>query len=145
MVVSSHDFTSVEDPETRDWGRFQILNAHDMTITGCKYVDVFLSAGLSEHRSHHVFPYQRSGFANIATTPLLERAARAHGIAWDAPKGLFSAILPAVVASYVWAPVQDPIVRKPIFKNFADEHLNLAVYKCCAGYVLAGLLGIGSI
>ena len=48
MVVSSHDFTNVFEADSKDWARYQILNSHDMRITGNHYVDCFLSAGLAE-------------------------------------------------------------------------------------------------
>lgn len=144
MVVSSHDFTATVEPESRDWGRYQILNAHDMTITGCKWVDIFLSAGLSEHRAHHVYPYQRSGFSNIHSTDILEEVAKIHKIKWEEPKNFFTYILPLIWKMYIWAPVADPLVRKPIYKSFYEEHTNLAVYKYMAGYIAGGLIGIGS-
>merc|ERR1711920_878248 len=53
LVVSSHDFTEVIEPDQKDWARFQLLNAHDMHITGNPWVDCFLGAGLAQHRAHH--------------------------------------------------------------------------------------------
>lgn len=63
MIVASHDFEDMEkDDDIRlsgDWGIFQIKNSYDLTMIGNKYIDCFLSAGLSPHRVHHVLPYQK--------------------------------------------------------------------------------------
>merc|ERR1712190_513784 len=39
LVVSSHDFEEVLEPDQKDWARFQLLNAHDMHITGNGWLD----------------------------------------------------------------------------------------------------------
>ena len=71
MIVASHDFedesAQVDVEAEPDWAVFQIKTAYDLTMVGNKYIDCFLSAGLSPHRVHHVLPYQRSGFANIVS------------------------------------------------------------------------------
>ena len=80
LIVSSHDFEDDTDEHaatnTEDWGMHQLEEAYDLKVVGNRYVDCFLSAGLSSHRVHHVLPYQRSGFANITTE---ERVARRGG------------------------------------------------------------------
>ena len=145
MVVSSHDFCDVLEANSKDWGRYQLLNAHDMKITGNPWVDCFLSAGLAPHRAHHIFPYQKSGFANHYSNRYLATAAREHGLPWCAAKSFFTEIFPVVWKAYVWAPVSDPLTRKRAYSTFAEEHLALAPYKYCVNYIWAGLLGIGSI
>lgn len=85
LVVASHDFEEeVEEIEvdTEDWGINQIEQAYDLKVIGNRYVDCFLSAGLSSHRVHHVLPYQRSGFANIATEDVLREEAAKFGVEW---------------------------------------------------------------
>ena len=64
-----------DEPDTDDWGVHQIDTAYDLKVVGIRHVDCFLSAGLSSHRVHHVVPYQRSGFANIATEDVLREEA----------------------------------------------------------------------
>ncbi len=39
----------------------QVRVSFDMSITGVRALDLFLSAGLSSHRAHHVLPYQVCG------------------------------------------------------------------------------------
>ncbi|MDT5225885.1 MAG: hypothetical protein QOG19_3292, partial [Mycobacterium sp.] len=70
MVVASHEFEDETEESVvvgEDWGVDQVENANDLMVIGNRYVDCFLSAGLSSHRVHHVLPFQRSGFANIVT------------------------------------------------------------------------------
>jgi hypothetical protein len=145
MVVSSHDFTEQYDSDTRDWARFQLLNAHDMTIVGNPYIDVFLSAGLSPHRAHHILPYQKSGFANIYSSQYVAVAAKQHGLPWLPAKNFFTDIFPIIFKMYLWSPVSDPIIRKPHYDSFFAEHTHLACYNYTVNYILAGFKGIGSL
>jgi len=61
LVVSSHDFEkAAQQPENvRDWGMYQLINSLDLKVIGNPYIDCFLSAGLSPHRAHHMYPYQK--------------------------------------------------------------------------------------
>jgi len=145
MVVSSHDFTEAIAKDSEDWASYQLLNAHDMSITGNRWVDCFLSAGLSPHRAHHVFPYQKSGFANIFSERHLAAAAQKHGLPWLPSKNFFTEILPVVFSMYLWSPVCDPIVRKPYYDSFMAEHTDPACYRYIVNYVAAGFQGIGSL
>ena len=50
LVVASHDFevdTEELHSDTEDWGVNQLEQAYDLTVVGNRYVDCFLSAGLS--------------------------------------------------------------------------------------------------
>ena len=123
----------------------QLLNAHDMKITGNPWVDCFLSAGLSPHRAHHIFPYQKSAFANYYSNRILSAAAKEHGLPWCAPKGWFTEIFPEVWRMYLSAPLSDPLTRKRVYPTFVAEHMAPEAYKYCFNYVCAGFLGIGSI
>jgi hypothetical protein len=145
MVVSSHDFTETFAKDEKDWGRYQLLNAHDMRITGNRWIDCFLSAGLSPHRAHHVFPYQKSGYANIYSEQFLEQAAIKHGLPWVSSKSWFTEIFPMVGRMYLWAPVSDPIIRKPQYASMFAEHTDPACYKYIAQYIKAGFMGCGSL
>jgi len=145
MVVSSHDFTETFAKDEKDWARYQLLNAHDMRITGNRWIDCFLSAGLSPHRAHHVFPYQKSGFANIYSEKALSAAAKQHGLPWLPSRNFFTEIFPMVGRMYLWAPVSDPIIRKPLYNSFLAEHIAPARFKYIVGYIAAGFSGIGSL
>lgn len=145
MVVSSHDFVDVYEKDSKDWGRYQLLNSHDLSLTGNPWVDCFLSAGLSPHRAHHIFPYQRSGYANIFSNTYLAEAAKEHGLPWLKPKNYCTEIFPTIFKMYLWSPVCNPISRKPEHASFLEEHLDLECYKYIASYIIAGFYGIGSL
>jgi len=145
MVVSSHDFEDVLEGDCKDWARYQLLNSHDMKITGNPWVDCFLSAGLSPHRAHHIFPYQKSAFANYYSNRHLAAAVKEHGLPWCAPKSWVMEIFPEVWRMYLAAPLSDPLTRKRVYPTVLAEHTALDAYKYCAKYVFSGFLGIGSI
>jgi hypothetical protein len=145
MVVSSHDFVDVFEKGAKDWGRYQLLNSHDMSLTGNPWVDCFLSAGLSPHRAHHIFPYQRSGFANVYSNTVLAEAAKEHGLPWLKAKNYYLEIFPKIFKMYLWSPVCDPVSRKNKHASFIEEHADPACYKYIADYIIAGFYGIGSL
>jgi len=145
LVVSSHDFTQVIEPDQKDWGRFQLLNAHDMHITGNPWVDCFLGAGLAQHRAHHILPYQKSGWANHYTEKYIAEAAKEAGLPWLPPKNLFTDILPDIVNRQLLVPVCDPVTRKQTYKSFASEHLSPSAWIYTLGYIAKGITGIGSL
>merc|ERR1719502_1996671 len=145
MVVSSHDFTETFGDDEKDWASYQLLNTHDMKITGNKFVDCFLSAGLSPHRAHHILPYQKSGFANICSEKYLEAAVKKHDLPWLPRKNYFLEIFPVVFKMYLWSPVADPLVRKPQHASFLEEHTDPACYRYIVDYIIAGFQGIGSL
>ena len=77
LVVASHDFEDsknqeeelavIPEPLRNDWAAQQICLSYDLTVVGNRWIDIFLSGGLSPHRVHHVLPWQGSGFANLAS------------------------------------------------------------------------------
>jgi len=147
MVVSSHDFECqiIFEKDTDDWGKFQLANCLDLTITGNPYVDCWFSAGLSPHRAHHIFPWQRSGYANVLTTPIVEAAAAKFGLKWEAPRSLFGSRLPSIFKAYILGPLADPFTRKVIYPSFYEEHTHLAPYLECLKFIGLGFTGIGSL
>lgn len=114
MIVASHDFEIPEDgekaqnenqrPQWRSWGKHQVLVSLDMSITGCRFVDIFLSAGLSSHRVHHLLPYQRSGFANIVSEDVVRRMCLKHGIPWKSTRSFQYERLPLLLQQYLLQP-----------------------------------------
>lgn len=146
MIVASHNFEEdgmAAHPTTKDdWAVFQIEHSFDLTMIGNPYVDCFLSAGLSPHRVHHVLPYQRSGFANIASEAVVREEAEKFGVVWAAPKNFFIDRLPSMVRYYLLSPAR--FSRDQDIGLF-KEHFSLQAFQKSARYVYQGLIGIGSI
>ena len=70
-------------------------------MIGNRYVDCFLSAGLSSHRVHHVLPFQRSGFANIVTEDVMREEAAKFGVEWLPAKSSVTDRLPKLCRTYL--------------------------------------------
>jgi hypothetical protein len=145
LVVSSHDFTAPIEPDQKDWARFQLLNAHDMHITGNPWVDCFLGAGLAQHRAHHILPYQKSGWANHYSEKLIAEAVKEAGLPWLPAKNLFTDILPDIINRQLLVPVCDAVSRKQTYPSFAAEHTSPSALLYTVVYILKGLSGIGSL
>jgi hypothetical protein len=116
LVVASHDFEEsvTEDelavipvPLRNDWAAQQICLSYDLSVVGNRWIDLFLSAGLSPHRVHHVLPWHGSGFANLATEATVREVCAEVGIAWERPRNLIFERFPAVMKHYLLCP------RKP--------------------------------
>ncbi|MBD2776506.1 cytochrome b5-like heme/steroid binding domain-containing protein [Iningainema tapete] len=149
MIVASHDFeaeveleTRVNHKEEKDWAVFQIQNTYDLTMIGNKYVDCFLSAGLSPHRVHHVLPYQRSGFANVISEDIVREEAEKFNVVWEQPKNFFIDRLPILTKHYLFSPS-----RMAKEKNFGlwKEHFHPHELQKAVKYIMQGFAGIGSI
>jgi hypothetical protein len=115
LVVASHDFEESNDeaelaaiPQAlrNDWAARQICLSYDLTVVGNRWIDLFLSAGLSPHRVHHVLPYQGSGFANLATEGTVRQVCEQVGIVWERPRNLIFERFPAVTKHYLLCPVK---------------------------------------
>jgi hypothetical protein len=145
MVVASHEFED-ETEETfvngDDWGVDQVEHANDLMVIGNRYVDCFLSAGLSSHRVHHVLPFQRSGFANIVTEDVLREEAAKFGVEWLRPKSFLTDRLPKLCRTYLLSPSRQ---AKEQNWGFVREHCSPAAWKASASYVVQGFAGIGSV
>lgn len=146
LIMASHDFDQETDGATpgdrADWAIFQVKNAYDLTVIGNKYVDCFLSAGLSSHRVHHVLPYQRSGFANIASEEIVREEAEKLGVPWLPPHNFFLDRLPVLIRSYLLSPSRQ---AKEQDLGFLQEHFHPQAIRTSAKYVLKGFEGIGSL
>ena len=151
MIVASHDFeeeeatsdrTEEQNWEEQDWAVLQIKNSYDLTMIGNKYIDCFLSAGLSPHRVHHVLPQQRSGFANIISEDVVREEAEKFGVAWLQPKNFFFDRLPVLTKHYLGVPS-----RMAQEKNFGllKEHFHPQALMTTLDYIIKGFAGIGSI
>ncbi|MGW6422310.1 cytochrome b5 domain-containing protein [Nocardia sp. NPDC055053] len=145
MVVASHDFevpTEELHTETEDWAVNQLEQAYDLTVVGNKYVDCFLSAGLSSHRVHHVLPFQRSGFANIASEDVVREEAAKFGVEWLPAKSFFGDRFPKLCRTYLLAPSRDAEENR---WGFVREHCAPTALKTCVTYTVQGFTGIGTV
>ena len=113
LVVASHDFEEsvTEDelavipvPLRNDWAAQQICLSYDLSVVGNRWIDLFLSAGLSPHRVHHVLPWHGSGFANLASEATVREVCAEVGIAWERPRNLIFERFPAVMKHYLLLP-----------------------------------------
>jgi hypothetical protein len=122
LVVASHDFeeevsteeelAAIPEPLRKDWAAQQICLSYDLTVVGNRWADLFLSAGLSPHRVHHVLPWQGSGFANLASEATVREACEQVGIAWERPRNLIFGRFPAVMKHYLLLPAR-PVPTPP--------------------------------
>lgn len=146
LIVASHDFEDDTDeddePGTDDWGLHQLREAYDLKIVGNRYVDCFLSAGLSSHRVHHVLPFQKSGFANIATEDVLREEAAAFGVEWLPAKSFVTDRLPKLSRTYLLSRSRQ---ARDNDWGFVREHFSADAVKVSASYVAAGFIGLGSV
>ncbi|MFF2083268.1 fatty acid desaturase [Nocardia sp. NPDC058176] len=146
MVVASHDFEipteELPHGDTEDWAVNQLEQAYDLTVVGNKYVDCFLSAGLSSHRVHHVLPFQRSGFANIATENVVREEAAKFGVEWLPAKSFFGDRFPKLCRTYLLAPSNEAVENK---WGFVREHCAPSALKTCVVYTAQGFSGIGTV
>ncbi|WP_306359562.1 fatty acid desaturase [Nocardia sp. CC227C] len=145
LVVASHDFeveTEEIESNTEDWGINQLEQAYDLKVVGNRYVDCFLSAGLSSHRVHHVLPYQRSGFANIATEDVLREEAAKFGVEWLPAKSFFTDRFPKQIRTYILAPSDE---AKDKNWGMVREHCSPSAFTTCGIYMVQGFTGIGTV
>ncbi|MGD0559012.1 MAG: hypothetical protein ABSA93_29075 [Streptosporangiaceae bacterium] len=84
-------------------------------MVGNRWIDIFLSAGLSPHRVHHVLPWQGSGFANLASEDTVREVCAGVGIAWERPRNLIFGRFPAVMKHYLLCPAKQPPPPPPSF------------------------------
>jgi hypothetical protein len=120
LVVASHDFedpgseeelAAIPEPLRDDWAARQICLSYDLSVVGNRWIDLWLSAGLSPHRVHHVLPWQGSGFANLASEDVVREVCAEVGIAWPRPRSLILDRLPAVMKHYLTCPVKPSFLR----------------------------------
>jgi hypothetical protein len=151
MIVASHDFEQRElddeltlsiDWSQKDWAIDQINNSYDLTMIGNKYIDCFLSAGLSPHRVHHVLPQQRSGFANILSEDIVRTEAEKFGIEWLKPKNFFIERLPLLFVHYLAVPSR---MAKENNFGIIKEHFHPQALIKTIDYAFKGWTGVGSI
>ncbi len=115
LVVASHDFeesateeelAKIPEPLRNDWAANQICLSYDLSVVGNRWIDLWLSAGLSPHRVHHVLPWQGSGFANLAVEDAVREVCAEAGIAWERPRSLIFERFPVVIKHYLLCPAR---------------------------------------
>ncbi len=148
LIVSSHDFEedtgdhAADDAAQQDWGIHQLTEAYDLKVVGNRYVDCFLSAGLSSHRAHHVLPYQGSGFANIATEDVLREEAEKFGLEWLPAKSFVTDRLPKLARAYLLSPSRQ---AQEQHWGLVREHFSPTAWKASVAYAASGFGGLGSV
>jgi Cytochrome b5-like Heme/Steroid binding domain len=132
LVVASHDFeessteeelAAIPEPLRNDWAAQQIGLSYDLSVVGNRWIDLFLSAGLSPHRVHHVLPWQGSGFANLASEATVREVCAQVGIAWERPRNLIFERFPAVMKHYLLCPARPaPVPPEVAFLPVPPPH-----------------------
>nr|WP_082993984.1 fatty acid desaturase [Mycobacterium gordonae] len=146
LIVSSHDFEEDTDApaaeDAEDWGIHQLTEAYDLKVIGNRYVDCFLSAGLSPHRAHHLLPYQGSGFANIASEDVLREEAARFGVEWLPAKSFVTDRLPKLAQTYLLSPSRHAEEKQ---WGFFREHCSPQAWRASVAYAASGFGGLGSV
>ncbi|AFY56412.1 cytochrome b involved in lipid metabolism [Rivularia sp. PCC 7116] len=147
LILGSHDFDEEKiDKETnwqeQDWAVLQIENSCDLSMIGNKYVDCFLSAGLSPHRVHHVLPQQKSGFANIISEDIVREEAAKFNVEWLQPKNFFTDRLPTLIHQCLTTRSQ--MAKDNKFGIF-QEHFHPQALKTSIDYIVVGFTGFSGI
>lgn len=109
------ELAAIPEPLREDWAAQQICLSYDLSVVGSRWVDLFLSAGLSPHRVHHVLPWQGSGFANLASEVTVREVCAQAGIAWERPRNLIFERFPAVIKHYLLVPAKPAPPPPPAF------------------------------
>jgi len=149
LVVSSHDFEEAApsnqdslSPQHRDdWGVLQMSNCFDFTLCGNRWFDLFFSAGLSCHRVHHLFPYQKSGFSNLICEDLVKKTCLEFGLPWDKPRNMWTQRLPVVLKHYLFYPAINP--RTGRIKDYGEWSMRSMMDAFT--YMFLGFAGIGAV
>ena len=111
-----------------------------MQVTGNKYIDCFLTAGLGCHRTHHILPAQKSGFSNIITEPLVKKVAEEHGLKWDRYHNFVTERLPVLFRYYLLNVTPGKKDEGWIKEAFSPSGIIQSII-----FVLVGFLGLGAI
>jgi hypothetical protein len=149
LVVSSHDFEeitpsrpeSLPEEHRKDWAIFQLQNSFDFTMCGNRWIDVFLSAGLSPHRTHHILPFQHSGFANLVSEPVVKEVVKEFGLEWKKPRNWWTERLPLIFSHYMMSPAKNPRTNKFLNYGLGDARS----WMTCISYMIGGFAGIGAV
>jgi len=150
LVGTSHGFEDPDGEKERlaklpvnmqnDWAAIQICQSYDLYVLGNRWIDVFLTAGLSPHRVHHVLPSQRSGFANIASEAAVKEACIEAAIDWERPRSLLTERIPAVIKHCLLAPTVRRVSNALPGETGSGLGRQLGEF---ARYIFAGWRGIG--
>lgn len=149
LIVSSHDFEE-EHPSDQsklpaehkaDWGVLQLENCFDFTLCGNRWIDLFLSAGLSPHRAHHLLPYQKSGFANLVSEDVIRETVLDFGLEWKPVRNFWTERFFQVLNHYLFYPPINPRTgRKKEYSQWGSRSMMDAFT-----FMFLGWLGIGAV
>jgi len=146
LVVASHSLDESEkfipSKENADWGLFQIQNSIDIAISGHLWLDLFLSAGLSPHRVHHLLPFQKSGFANLMCMDIVRKISKEFGAEWASPANFWLDRLPKIISKRLLSPAKLPSQK---YTNLWQEHTCVEALKSTVEHVIVGFIGEGTV
>ena len=102
LVFSNHEYheDTYKNTKLYDWAEYQIMNSHDLRLTGNAWVDDFLLAGLATHKVHHLLPQQQSAFANIYCEPIIIDLCKKYNIKWEKPKSFLFEKVPELLNTF---------------------------------------------
>jgi len=89
-----------------------------------------------------VLPYQRSGFANIATEDVLREEAARFGLEWLPAKSFVTDRLPKLCRTYLLSPSRQAEEQQ---WGFIREHSSPKAWKASITYAASGFAGLGSV
>lgn len=128
-------------PQRHDWAEHQVRVSFDMSVTGYRPLDLFLTAGLSSHRAHHVLPYQRSGFANLLSEPALQAACEKHNVPWEPTRSFPCERLPILLRHYFLSPPRGRLASVGLLR----ETFDVPTLRLAAELIFFAFLGEGGI
>lgn len=116
-----------------------------MTVIGNKFIDTFLTGGLGSHRVHHVLPYQKSGFSNIVSEPIIREVCDEFKIEWKPTKNFLFTRLPGLYSYYIMGAGRLPGAEIAGMAGVIKEAFSLESFKSVITFIVLGFTGIGSI
>jgi hypothetical protein len=112
LIGASHDFYMGErerkhcgqKPQKVDWGIYNVEHCVDLHVTGIPYIDCFLTAGLGNHRVHHVLPWLGSAYSEIVAESALKATCKEFGVEWKPSMSFYGKRIWQLMPFYVFAP-----------------------------------------
>lgn len=138
--VAAHDIEQdvPNNNGEKDFGLFQIEHSIDYTITGNQYLDSLLSGGAVPHMVHHVFPFQKSPFANIVSEETVKQEYERLGRKWVQPVNFWTMRLWPIVKVMI----THPLLEYPTY-SFWQEHFSWHIIWYHIKDILSGIYTIG--
>jgi hypothetical protein len=112
LIGASHDFYMGErerkhcgpKAEKVDWGIYNIEHCIDLHVTGFPFLDCFLTAGLGNHRVHHVLPWLGSAYSEIVAESALKATCKEFGVEWKPSLSFYGKRIWQLIPFYIFSP-----------------------------------------